>query len=99
MKITDINQTLKQPEGFELYDVRADGAYLRLEYNKTIYVEATRTAKGWKSVIIYLNDFGREVVRTEAFIKIAPLLPTPLAVPPKPWYFKLADMFLNALNA
>ena len=36
MKIVDTNKWLNPPEGFgDPIDVRADGAYLRAEYNRT----------------------------------------------------------------
>ena len=104
MILTDFNQTLHRPaEGFEVVDVRAEGAYLRVEFNRTKYVDdptdrcTGQKAVGWDSVVLYLNDQGREVLRTEWFTKIAPPLPTREI--PKPWYFKLADMFLEAINA
>jgi hypothetical protein len=105
MILKDYNQTLVKPEGFDLYDVRADGSFLRLEYNKTKYVEdpldqqTGLRADGWTSLVIYLNDQGREVIRTETYIKIASELPTPIPVIPKPWYFRAADFILNLLNA
>jgi hypothetical protein len=102
MKVTDKNETLQPPKGFEAYDVRADGAYLRLEYSQTKYVPDPtdkcmgQRMDGWTTVVIYLNDQGREVLRTEVYTRMA--LPLPDAIP-KPWYFKFADMILDAFNA
>ena len=103
MILTDFNQTLHRPEGFDVMDVRGEGAYLRVEFNRTKYVDdptdkcTGQMIVGWDAVVLYLNDQGREVLRTEWFTKIAPPLPTREI--PKPWYVKLADMFLEAINA
>jgi len=68
MILTDINQSWKRPEGYHVYSVRAEGGYLRVEFNKlrdpeedistrqTLYITDTIT--------IFVNDAGREVMRT-----------------------------------
>jgi hypothetical protein len=94
MILKDVNQTLVPPAGFDLYDVRAEGSYLRLEYNQTKY-DANMTAVGWTATILYLNDQGREVLRTEQYIAIAPKLPPGNVSIPKPWYFVWAEAVLR----
>ena len=58
MVIRDKNETLQQPEGYALYSVQGEGAYLRLEYRLFEYNPARYAA-----IIVYLNDMGREVAR------------------------------------
>lgn len=55
--LADFNRTLEPPAGFELQNVTAAGAFLRLMYS----VEARG---GRVEINIYLNDQGREVLRT-----------------------------------
>ena len=63
MLVKDKNQTLQEPEGFALEDVQAVGSYLRLAY----WLDKYRSQEGcWEycTVVVYLNDQGREVLRT-----------------------------------
>ena len=73
MIITDINRHLKPPTDHQLYSVSAEGSFLVVEYHQSQY--EGEVMRGWSTVIVYLNDFGREVARTEKFTKIAPRLP------------------------
>lgn len=57
MNLIDKNQTLLPPEGYEFTGLSAEGAYLRLEYRR---IGADKVS----TVTIYLNDWGREVVRS-----------------------------------
>ena len=63
MKLWDKNETLQSPEGYEIVALSAEGAYLRVEYRRWLI----RNAKfqSYSTVVIYLNDMGREVARVE----------------------------------
>lgn len=61
MKIMDQNGWLKPPENSEFVDVRVEGSFLKLTY-----LRYTSEVVPGTSVTIYLNDQGREVLRTEA---------------------------------
>lgn len=58
------NQSWTPPEGYNLKSVKSEGAYLQVVFIKPI------SKPGWKDVysevIVYANDVGREVMRTEA---------------------------------
>lgn len=55
--LVDFNRTLEPPVGFELRRVSASGSFLVLAYSQE--------ARGGRVEIeIFLNDHGREVVRT-----------------------------------
>jgi hypothetical protein len=60
MTFKDKNQTFQPPEG-KFVSARAEGAYLKLEYQ-----QSDTTA------MVYLNDQGREVARC-IFVPIKPL--------------------------
>ena len=62
MIVTDINQTLRPPAGAVLNGVFAEGSFLRLSYQQTLLGEPSR----YKIIDVFLNDMGREVLRTEA---------------------------------
>lgn len=68
--IKDINQHLVAPEGYTAEQVAAEGAYLRVQYRKVVL--DGETLKGESYVEIFLNDFGREVLRTEKFYRHIP---------------------------
>jgi hypothetical protein len=89
MVIIDKNQTLEAPQGFKFYGVSAEGAYLRLEYQR-------RFANGDDFAVIYLNDMGREVARAMNTI----YLPQPVVHPPAPVgrRFRICNGFLIALQ-
>lgn len=59
-----MNQTLVPPFGATLTWVRADGAYLLLRYSELLYND-DKSARGETCICLYLNDQGREVLRTE----------------------------------
>ena len=68
MRVIDKNETLQSPEGYEIVALSAEGSYLRVEYRR----ELNRKVKNGltssvttSTVVIFLNDFGREVARTE----------------------------------
>lgn len=87
--ITDINKHLVAPEGYTAEQVVAEGAYLRVQYRAVVL--DGETLKGESYVDIFLNDYGREVLRTEKFYRhIPPPPPEPKPVVP--------DTFLGRLK-
>ena len=74
MNIVDINRWLRHPDGYTFDSVHAEGAYLCVTYIQTIVPEETTQEKGWNTVRIYLNDTGREVLRTEDEQTLLPVL-------------------------
>ena len=61
----DINQHLKPPSLHVLYSVHAVGGFLRLEYHAWSFGKDTLPGRQCSTVVVYLNDMGREVLRTE----------------------------------
>ena len=61
MIIVDKNQTLQPPEG-QLDSVSPEGAYLRVVYLQPFWDNPLR--HGTRVTTIYLQDMGREVLRT-----------------------------------
>jgi len=83
MILTDMNQTWKAPEGFTMTGVFPLGSFLLVKYMHERQ-SATVGSSNWlvEYVDVYLNDQGREVVRTESHETISD---APLATaPPKP---------------
>lgn len=62
MIVTDKNRSFEPPKNGEFLGARAEGAYLKLSY--FVHHENDLSASRTK-VVIYLNDQGREVLRTE----------------------------------
>ena len=62
MNLFDKNQTLIAPEGAQISGVFAEGSFLRVSYQQTLLGEPSR----YKIIDVFLNDMGREVLRTEA---------------------------------
>lgn len=83
MIIEDKNRTLVPPAGYEFRSVEAEGAYLRLHYRQILFREGTRDIQGETWVYIFLNDQGREVVRTIAYYES--LVPVPSEPPLTFW--------------
>ena len=73
MDIKDKNELLQTPEGSHFLGVDVEGAYLRLRYIRS-------GEKGKTLFSLYLNDQGREVLRTSEFYE----KPKPLPTRPKP---------------
>lgn len=67
MIVKDMNQTLVQPEGLELSSVQAAGAFLLIRYSQAAIRNGSVCGKHY--TVIYLNDQGREVLRTEEEVK------------------------------
>jgi hypothetical protein len=65
MIVIDKNQTLQQPVGSKLHRVVTDGAYICLQYRQEISRPGYTDA--FAIIDIYLNDLGREVLRTSAW--------------------------------
>lgn len=63
MKLWDKNETLQPPEGYEIVALSAEGSYLRVEYCRQL--ARTKKFQSYSTILVYLNDMGREVVRTE----------------------------------
>lgn len=85
MGVRDINEWIHPPLDYLLVDTKAEGSFLRLEYRQIIYIPGTMIAQGRSIINIFVNDFGREVLRT-CDVQIddpAPLL-TPQGPQPKP---------------
>ena len=92
-----MNRSWTPPEGFKPDSVSAEGAYLRVNFSKWL----TQRASGaliYYSVTIYVNDMGREVMRTtqeQKFPAIAePAIP---AFTPGRW-FRFQNGFYLALE-
>lgn len=64
MILHDMNQSWKPPAGMSVISVRAEGAYLRVEYHAATTDADTKT-RSEKAVVVFVNDMGREVMRTE----------------------------------
>lgn len=77
MKFRDYNQTLKEPAGYLLTSLSAEGAFIHLDYRALLYREGTNLVIGHCEIHIYLNDQGREVARTQDTIEheFATLMP------------------------
>jgi hypothetical protein len=84
MKLRDINSWIHPPEDYLLVAVEADGNFIRLEYRQIIYFKDTTRVKGRSIVILYVNDFGREVLRTCDVDFYDPEPPPEPKVPVKP---------------
>ena len=69
MNVTDINQHLKIPDGYKITGLSGDGSYLK--------IECRRLRDDSVSVVtVFLNDMGREVIRSEDEIDRADHLET-----------------------
>jgi hypothetical protein len=65
VKVIDKNQTLIPPANYEFSSLKVEGAYFRLGYTQTTYYSNSTKIMGYNTVFVYLNDQGREVLRTE----------------------------------
>ena len=91
MKVIDVNLWLNPPEGFNFVGVSAKGAYLQLVYSR---LEADRT----QLVDIFLNDQGREVLRTAETVYLPASAPKPPAPKPVGRWYRIKNGFLIALQ-
>lgn len=94
MILTDKNETLKPPAGYNFYQASACGAYLVLTYMRTTLWTATKNAKDTSIITIYLNDQGREVIRTESAVHYDRPMPPQLS-PPHTSRWKLFCLWFN----
>ena len=61
MILRDVNKSWIPPQGYGLVSLSAEGSFLRLVYRQKL-------AEGHSTVTVYLNDTGREVLRTQDMI-------------------------------
>lgn len=64
IQLFDINQTIKPPDGYELLGVEPAGGFLELNYRQFIFHEAEQFPYAANFITIYVNNGGREVLRT-----------------------------------
>ena len=81
MILKNINQTLREPSGYYFDSVRTDGAFLVVAYSQKLLRTGTNIPLGTRWIHIWVNDQGREVIRTEDNFVPAPE-PMPLRQPP-----------------
>ena len=81
MILKNINQTLREPKNYKFDGVNADGAFLVIAYSQQLWFTGTNRPMGTKWIHIWVNDQGREVIRTEDNFVPAP---EPLVIPPPP---------------
>jgi hypothetical protein len=96
----DINQHLKPPSPHYLYSVNASGGFIRLEYHATLPYAKDGTPLPMKcksTVVVYLNDMGREVIRTEHI----DIIDEPPLVPPRPqtFWIRLSLLYIAVMRA
>jgi hypothetical protein len=83
--LTDINQTIRPPKGFEFIGAYAEGAFVRLLYRQLEFREGEEQPFREKTVTIFGNDFGREVYRVESNVELKVTSPPPPIVEPTGW--------------
>ena len=83
MILKNINQTLREPSGYYFDSVRTDGAFLVVAYSQKLLRTGTNIPLGTRWIHIWVNDQGREVIRTEDNWVPAPV-PPPVSVPAPP---------------
>jgi hypothetical protein len=93
MTVLDKNQTLVPPADHFLHAVGAQGAYIWLEYHTRSWRTGYDTRYG--AVMIYLNDMGREVIRTQQDVDIP--LPVEPEVAPVTRWMKFKNGFFMVL--
>lgn len=96
MKLHDKNGSWAPPDGFELQGVSPCGAYLQLTYHQKAYRPNTTQVIHTHVVIVYLNDMGREVTRTQQLFREPVCEPETIAKPVRPW-FRFKNGFLLAV--
>lgn len=95
MILYDMNKSWVPPAGYTFHYVQPEGAYLRV-----VFIRHQSEVGGTKEMVvsIYVNDLGREVMRTtdEGFLSsAAPELPTP---PVSRWYRFVDAFYLTLLG-
>ena len=93
MIVLDKNQTLDRPKGFTFAFVNAKGAYLQLRFQKTVIHVNPAESNELHTVDVYLNDQGREVLRTEEKHRLPDLPPPVVAPPPQTWWEEVKSDF------
>lgn len=97
MTLKDMNQSWIGPDGYTFHNVMSQGAYLLVTYVRR------QDIPGWLNehhIVIYINDMGREVMRTEGLIS----WPEPVAAVAESTpalvgrWFRIKNGFLIALQ-
>ena len=97
MLLRDMNQNWTPPDGFVFQDVTASGAYLQVRYTQS-FAATPIFRQGQHQVVIYVNDMGREVMRTTDTLLAPPIReeePEPLPVGRR---FRFKNGFLIVLQ-
>jgi hypothetical protein len=96
IKLSDMNQSWVPPEGYEFCGVAPYGSYLMVVYVQKFWDNPLR--HGQRTIAIYLQDTGREVLRTTEEI-LDPVRPEPTPEPlPVGRWFRFYNGFLLALQ-
>jgi hypothetical protein len=96
MTLKDMNQSWKQPEGYRFAGVMSQGAFLMAVF---IQDRDTPLCRAYHQIVVYVNDMGREVMRTEELSETyLPLKPPVHAPAPVGRWFRIKNGFLIALH-
>jgi hypothetical protein len=76
MIMLDKNQTWTPPKGYEFSSLVVAGGYFHVRYQKTVIHTNPAELNELFTVDVYLNDQGREVLRTEnkSYISESPIV-------------------------
>lgn len=94
MILHDMNQSWTQPEGYRFVGVLAQGAFLMVLF---IQDRDTPLCRAYHQIAIYVNDMGREVMRTEELSETYLPLNKPAPAPVGRW-FRFKNGFYIALQ-
>ena len=94
MILHDMNQSWTPPAGYSFAFAVAHGSYLSVVYHQTADTETQHVRN---IVEIFLNDMGREVMRTEDTATWPIVKPKPDALPVGRW-FRFKNGFYIALQ-
>jgi hypothetical protein len=93
----DKNQSWVPPEGYKFYGAVADASFLRVEYRQPVFEPGTLIMIARNTVVIWLNDMGREVARVNGRVYVQQ--PVKLIAPiPVARRFRIKNGFLLALQ-
>ena len=100
MELYAINGNPDVPEGYVPESVKAQGSYLQVHY---VYRKPpTETAMTWLIIDVYVNNMGREVLRT-THEQIHPIYPEDLTqpvytLPPEPKHETILGMLIDGIK-